>query len=179
MPSQNPHQSPITWKTLKLLTIVQSSALLATSNTSGFVPAISSGSQRHWLRSRLPTTTLSSMPSEYWEYLLTQKQMKQQPLWVVTPKWQLEHDSVYARKSLKTPMESILYKLYQDAQVIQDDKLNRQTLHEEHKSSEELASCDNGRVAFMQATRVNPSLFPEVLSLSASNSRSAKYLLWS
>jgi len=56
-------------------------------------------------------------------------------------------------------------------------KLSTQTLHAEHKSSKELDNCDNGRVAFMQATRVNPSLFPEVLSLSASNSRSAKYLL--
>lgn len=34
------------------------------SNTSGFIPVISSGSLRHWLRSRVPTTTRSSPFSE-------------------------------------------------------------------------------------------------------------------
>jgi len=54
---------------------------------------------------------------------------------------------------------------------------NKQTLHEEHKSSEREAIWDNGREALMQETLLKPNLFPETRSLSASNSRSAKYLI--
>lgn len=56
---------------------------------------------------------------------------------------------------------------------------NKQTLHEEHKSSLRLDMWERGREAFMQETFVKPILFPETRSLSASNSRSAKYLAWS
>lgn len=58
---------------------------------------------------------------------------------------------------------------------------SKQTLHEEQKSSETegLEICDNGTVAFMQETFLKPFLFPPTRSFMASNSRSAKYLLWS
>ena len=56
---------------------------------------------------------------------------------------------------------------------------SKQTLHSVHRSSEKFDISDNGRVAFMQETLLNPSLFPATRSFSASNSRSAKYLLWS
>lgn len=46
-------------------------------NTSGFVPAISSGSQRHWLRSRVPTTTLSSpLEVNYTQYRRSKQTIK-------------------------------------------------------------------------------------------------------
>lgn len=113
--SMSLYPTPLRCSSFATQTLLKYALAKSTLIPSGFVPAISSGSQRHWLRSRLPTTTLSSIPSE--------------------------------------------------------------NLHAEHKSSEEFDSCDSGRVAFTQDTRVKPSLFPETLSLSASNSRSAKYLL--
>lgn len=39
------------------------------SNTSGFIPTISSGRLMHWLRSRVPTTTRSSPLSENYKRL--------------------------------------------------------------------------------------------------------------
>lgn len=53
------------------------------------------------------------------------------------------------------------------------------TLQEMHNSSETLTSDDIGIVALMQETLLNSFLIPDTRSFSASNSRSAKYLLWS
>jgi len=56
---------------------------------------------------------------------------------------------------------------------------NKQTLQKEHKSWESEEMWENGRDALMQETLLKPVLFPETRSLSASNSRWAKYLIWS
>lgn len=59
------------------------------------------------------------------------------------------------------------------------NKIKVLTLQEAHKSAETFNTNDIGNVALMQETLLNPFLFPATRSFSASNSRSAKYLLWS
>ncbi len=74
-------------------------------------------------------------------------------------------------------MTYIYIQLKYSKNINQKKKEKKPTLHSAHKSSDKLDNCDNGRVAFMQETLLKPVLLPAIRSFTASNSRSAKYLL--